>query len=298
MRRNVFRALIVVGAAVAAPLGAGQAQDRPTETDSGFQWSGRIPDGAWLRIYTFNGDVEVREGDAVEVRAVKRGRRSRWDNVFFEMRRDGDNITICAIYGDEAECDRDGMHGNQSSSNVGVDFTIVVPRGARMRVSSGNGDVAVRAEVAEAHASTGNGDVEVLRSRGAVRASTGNGAVTVEDAGGQVDASTGNGRVRINTVTGPVSARSGNGNIDVRMNELRGTGDMEFRTGNGRITVALPASFEGEIDTHTGSGRLRTDFPLTVSGRLDPRRVRATIGKGGRLLRMSSGNGDLELRKM
>ena len=296
MSRFVLTA-IVAGALVSAPAGA---QDRPVETDSTFTLRTRLPAGAWARIYTFNGDVEVREGtgDQLEIRGEKRGRRARWDRVFFESKRDGDNVTVCAIYGDEAECDDRGIRGNMNSSNVGTRFVVTLPRGARVRAGSGNGDVVVRAAAAEAHASTGNGEVEVVGVRGAVHASTGNGALLVEDAGGPVEASTGNGRVTINTATGPVSASSGNGNIEVKMARLAGDGDMEFRTGNGRVSVAVPGSFEGEIVTSTGHGRLESDFPLTVSGRMDSRNMRATIGRGGRRIRMSSGNGDLELRKM
>lgn len=296
MHRFLLSAL-VAGALVAAPA---IAQDKPTETDSTFAFRTRLASGAWVRVFTFNGDVDVREGtgDQVEIRGEKRGRRTRWDRVFFETKRDGDNVTVCAIYGDEAECESDGPHGNMNSSNVGARFTVTVPRGAKVRVGSGNGDVSVRVAAAEASASTGNGDVEVVGVRGRVDAATGNGPLLIEDAGGPVEASTGNGRVTINTATGPVSAHSGNGNIDVRMARLTGDGDMEFRTGNGRVTVAVPASFEGEVVTSTGSGHLESDFPMTVNGRMDSRNMRATIGKGGRRIRMSSGNGDLELRKM
>ena len=296
MRRTLLSA--IVAGALVAPAAA--AQDRPVETDSTFTLRTRLAAGAWVRVYTFNGDVEFREGtgDQVEIRGEKRGRRTRWDRVFFESKRDGDNLTVCAVYGDEAECGDEGIRGNMNSNNVGTRFTVTLPRGARVRAGSGNGDVVVRVAAAEARASTGNGEVEVAGVRGPVHASTGNGALLVEDAGGPVEASTGNGRVTINTATGPVSASSGNGNIDVRMARLAGEGDMEFRTGNGRVSVAVPASFEGEVVTSTGHGRLESDFPLTVSGRMDTRNVRATIGRGGRRIRMSSGNGDLELRKM
>jgi len=292
-------AAIVAGALVASPAVV-RAQDKPTETDSTFVLRTRLAGGAWLRVFTFNGDVQVKEGpgDQVEIRGEKRGRRTRWDRLFFESHRDGQNLTVCAIYGDEAECDDDGIHGNINSSNVGAHFVVTVPRGTKLRVGSGNGDVSVRAAAAEAHAATGNGDVEVVGVRGPVHAATGNGPLLVEDAGGPVEASTGNGRVTINTAAGPVNASSGNGNIDVRMARLAGEGDMDFRTGNGRVTVAVPASFEGEVVSSTGSGRLESDFPMTVSGRMDSHNMRATIGKGGRRIRMSSGNGDLELRKM
>ena len=299
MPRTLVLSALVAGALVAAPARAQEAA-RPVETDSGWTLRTRLPAGAWVRVFTFNGEVDVREGtgDQLEVRAVKQGRRTRWDRVFFESRRDGDNVTVCAIYGNDADCDNDGIHGSTNSSNVGTRFLVTVPRGARVRVGSGNGEVEVRAAVAEAHVGTGNGEVSVIGIRGPVHASTGNGELRVEDVEGAVEASTGNGRVTVNTTSGPVNVRTGNGSIDVRMARLTGTGDMEFHTGNGRVSVALPANFEGEIDSNTGSGHLESDFPMQVNGRMDSRNMRGTIGKGGRRIRMSSGNGDLELRKM
>ena len=147
MRRTLLSA-IVAGALVAPPA---TAQDRPVETDSTFTLRTRLASGAWVRVFTFNGDVEVREGtgDQLEIRGEKRGRRTRWDRIFFESKRDGDNVTVCAIYGEEAECGNDGIHGNMNSNNVGTRFVVTLPRGARVRVGSGNGDVSVRAAAAE-----------------------------------------------------------------------------------------------------------------------------------------------------
>ncbi|HKN65335.1 MAG TPA: hypothetical protein VJW73_03615, partial [Gemmatimonadaceae bacterium] len=88
-----------------------------------------------------------------------------------------------------------------------------------------------------------------------------------------------------------------NGDIDVRMQTLSASGDMEFRSGSGAVRVTLPADFNGDIDASTGNGELRTDFAIRLVGRLDPQHMRGTIGTGGRLLRLSTGNGRLEIRK-
>jgi hypothetical protein len=72
---------------------------------------------------------------------------------------------------------------------------------------------------------------------------------------------------------------------------------MTFSTGNGRIQVAVPSGFTGEVEGDLGHGEFRSDFPLTVKGRLSPQHIRATIGSGGPRVRMTSGNGDIELVK-
>jgi DUF4097 and DUF4098 domain-containing protein YvlB len=176
-------------------------------------------------------------------------------------------------------------------------MTVLVPRGAQVRVATGNGAVSVERVGGEVSASTGNGRVNVLNTEGAVRVSTGNGDVEVREAKGAVRVSTGNGRVTVSTAQGPVEARSGNGDIDVRMTALRPSEDMTFSTGSGDVRVTLPTDYNGELDASTGNGSISSDFDLKVEGRMSPRRVRATIGTGGAKLRLATGNGGLELRK-
>jgi DUF4097 and DUF4098 domain-containing protein YvlB len=113
-----------------------------------------------------------------------------------------------------------------------------------------------------------------------------------------VDAHSGNGKVTVATAVGPVSASSGNGEITVRMARLPAEGDLEFRTGNGRVRVYAPGDLAGDLEARTGNGSFRSDYPVQVVGSFTPHRVRGTIGRGGRRIRMSSGNGDLELLRI
>ncbi|MGH7720253.1 MAG: DUF4097 family beta strand repeat-containing protein [Gemmatimonadaceae bacterium] len=296
-------ALIGLGTGILlAPLALPCAAQQVTTSDSAFSWRGSIRQGAWLRIHDAKGDVRVMaaEGNEAEVRAVVRNRGERDDEISFELITEGDDVIICAYPKDEGSCDADGVHRESRYSDrrtPSADFTVLLPRGVKIRANSGNGDVMVTNAGAEVDAASGNGEVHVTSAAGRVFAASGNGEVSVDDATGPVRASSGNGRVRVTTATGPVNASSGNGSIDVRMTRLGGEGDMEFHTGNGTITVTVPADFEGELDTNTGNGRVTTDFSLTVSGRIQPNRIRGTIGRGGRKVRMTSGNGNLELRR-
>jgi DUF4097 and DUF4098 domain-containing protein YvlB len=292
--------MIVLLSAVAAS--AVHGQERRAFSGDTFEWSERVPRGAWLRVYDPNGRIQVTEasGDVAEVRAERReGRR---DAVEIEIRRDGDNVTICALI-EGSDCDEDGVRtrrrprwrDDDDDNRARVHFTVRLPRGVRLAVGTGNGEVSVTGADADVTASSGNGRVRVATSAGAVRASSGNGEVSVEGATERVSASSGNGRVTVSTRRGPVQASSGNGDIDVRMETLASDEDMSFSTGNGRVTVAVPRDFTGEIDGTLGHGSFRSDFPVTLAGRFSPTRVRGTIGSGGPRVRMMSGNGDLEL---
>jgi len=223
------------------------------------------------------------------------------DLVFHvKMQADGD-VVICAYWPDESQCTAGGIeaedhHGD--SAWPSADFTVQLPKGVKLDVRTGNGRVDVERAGADLIAESGNGEINISTVAGSVRAETGNGALTVDGAQGPVRANSGNGRVRVTTATGPVNASTGNGDIDVSMRSLKQPDNMSFDTGNGHITVLLPAAFEGEVDSHTGNGKVMTDFPISVDGRLDSQHLRGTIGKGGPRIRLSTGNGDLELRKV
>ena len=289
--RPIFVLLVT---AIAFPAIAG-AQER----DRDFRFSERVPAGAWLRVHSTHGDIRVTEasGDRAEVVGRKSGDDA--GDLQITTVRNGDDVTICAVF-EGGQCDAEGVRSSRKWSHDGegsVDFEVRLPRGVKLRALSGNGEVIVSGATAEVQASSGNGAVSVASSGGPIRASSGNGDVDVSQAGGEVTARSGNGDITVTTRSGPVSAYTGNGSIDARMSALTGVEDMSFRTGNGDITVMLPANFEGEIDARLPNGRLESDFPLRVEGRLDPRRLRATIGGGGRRISIMSGSGGAEIRK-
>lgn len=279
-------------------------QDLQGREGTRFTWSERVPSGQWLRVYSLHGRIDVMpaSGDASEVVGEKVLRRGRPEDIAFEIRRVSDGIIICAIDDDEVECNDEGIRhrgrrGNGRNDRH-VNFTVRVPRGVKVAAQSGSGDVRVDGVSAEVRAASGNGDVSVSTSGGPVNASSGNGEVSVTRAAGPVRASSGNGDVVVATTRGPVSASSGNGDVEVSMDAIEDLPeDMEFSSGNGTVTVTVPENFNGELVAATGSGKFYTDFPLTIRGRIDPRRVRATIGRGGRRITISTGNGDVELKK-
>jgi hypothetical protein len=291
-------ASLLLGTTVAS---AQELQGRDGRT---FEWSERLSSGSWFRFYTPIGDVTVTEGsgERVQLRAEKLIRDGREEDIAFVVLRDNDGVTICAVHEDADECDEDGINRRgwryQSSRRRStLNVTITVPRGLRIRTNSGNGDVSLTAAAAEAEVGSGNGRVRVANVSGPVQASSGNGQVDVERAGGPVRASSGNGDVTVTTSVGPVNASSGNGDVIATMDVLRGEEDMTFSSGNGRIILTVPSDFAAEIQASTGNGRFSTDFPMTIQGRISPSRVRGSIGTSRRRVEMSSGNGNIEIRR-
>lgn len=293
------RLLLLALPVFVAPLAAADAQQIVGRDQEVFTWTGAAASGSWFRMVIPQGDVTVSQatGNQVEVRAEKV--RGATNDIGFVVERSGNDVLICAVYDDDDECTQRGVRTSRRwrGSSPRLEVTIRIPAGVRVQAQTGNGDVEVTNAGADAIASSGNGEVEVNGVAGELTAASGNGRVTVENARGPVRASSGNGDITVRTAVGPVTASSGNGDLYVTMDTLRGTEDMEFTTGNGRIVLTIPANFSGEIDASTGNGSVVTDFPIQVTGRISRTRVRGTIGEGGRRVRLVSGNGSIELRR-
>jgi hypothetical protein len=293
---SFHRKLFLAAAGVALIPALSLAQE---STENLFTWSGRLASGSTFSIRHFNGPIDVREGtgDRVEFRAERRSRRS--GELSFEVENQRDGVMICGVYRGRSACDTGRNRGWDSDDGPPTSrLTVSLPKGVRLFANTGNGDVTVANASNDLEINSGNGDVRISMTAGQVDVNTGNGELEVMGATGPVRATTGNGRVYVTTSTGPVTVRTGNGEIDVRMRTLSTNADMTFTTGNGAVTVALPSDFKGEIDASTGHGDFRSDFEIRIMGRLNPRHIRGMIGEGGtRRIRMSSGNGRIELRK-
>lgn len=307
-RASSFRSSLVAAALlVPVAASAGAAQEIVGRKETTFTLNEKIGSGDWVRVFSSAGDIVVTEGSGggVDFKAEKDARRGSIEDIGFIVRRGSEGVTICAVYvDDDNECDEDGMHSSSRGrrwrnwgSRAKVRLEVRIPRGARVRLGSGNGDISLDAAAAEANLGSGNGKVVVRGVTGRVSASSGNGEVTVDDVGGPVKVSSGNGDITVSATSGPVTASSGNGDLRISMQRLSGRDDLEFSTGNGRVVLDLPSDFSADVEASTGNGKVVTDFPITIQGRVSPTRLRGTIGNGGRRLTLSSGNGTIEIRK-
>lgn len=240
-----------------------------TQTGDRFDWNANVPAGAWIIVRNVNGPINVTaaSGRQATIAGVKRaedgGDPSRVR--FYSKPLANGGILVCALWGENSDCDEDGYHGRNNDNggrrnNVRVDFTVSLPAGVNVRTGSVNGDVDVQGATAE------------------------------------VEASTVNGEVRARSTGGPVRASTVNGDVRASMRSI-GNDDLSYSTVNGSIELELPASFNADVELSTVNGSFRTDFPMTLTGRVSPRRLSGKIGNGGRELRARTVNGSIELRK-
>jgi ribosomal 30S subunit maturation factor RimM len=261
LRSRAALAALLLTLASVAPLAA-QGSERA------FTLSERVPAGQWIRVRNVTGEVRVTASstDRVEITATKHWRRGDPKAVRIESRKSSDgSILVCAFWTENATCSENGYSSHNEGRNnndTQVDFEVRVPKGVKVGAHSVNGEITVSGATDEVEASTVNGQVDATSSGGPVRGST------------------------------------VNGSVHARMGKLTGTDDLDFSTVNGSVVAEFGQDIDANIELSTVNGRFQTDWPVTITGRLDPRHLRATLGKGGRRIRLSTVNGNVELRKI
>lgn len=236
-----------------------------------FNWSRDLTAGGTLRIRNTNGSVTVvpsANGKTARVQAATHWRRGNPErDLKFVAVGEGSEATICVHWGD-GTCSataytntrKPGFLGwffKRRSTDARVDFTVQVPPGTRIDVSSVNGALEVTAQ-------------------------------------SPVVAHTVNGGIRVATAVGPAEAKTVNGDVDVRMTTIGGAGDVRAESTNGDVAAYVPQGVDGKVSMRTVNGDLETWFPLAVQG-TSKRRLEGVLGAGTRNVVVKTVNGGVTL---
>ncbi len=260
-----IRGTLAAGALLALALGGADAGAQEP-----FRWSGSIARGGTLEVKGISGSIraELTSGNAAEVTARKTGRSGDFDEVEIRMEKDGEDVIICAVYGDASGegCEslggsRRGFFGRNRSIDVSVDFVVKLPAGTPLQAGLVSGDVVALGVRSDVSASTVSGDITIA-------------------------------------TTGLARAHAVSGDLDVSL----GTADwdeLDFNTVSGDITLRLPAAPDADLEFNSVSGDLTSDFDMRLTGRIGRRwpgqPLRATLGDGGRPIILKTVSGDVRL---
>ena len=128
-----------------------------------------------------------------------------------------------------------------------------------------------------------------------------NGGINVSDVRGRIEFETKNGGVRLVRVGGNVTGQTLNGgvNVDLAGNTWQGE-QLDVQTKNGGVSLNVPSNYSAHIQTSTVNGGVDSDFPigLTVQGRIRPTNLDFNVGSGGPLIRVTTTNGGVKLRRI
>ena len=127
-----------------------------------------------------------------------------------------------------------------------------------------------------------------------------NGGLNIQDINGQIRFEGMNGGVNLKRVMGDINGGTVNGGINIEMAGHTWNGrQMELKTTNGGVNLAMPANFSARIQAETGMGRISSDFPLPPSMNQSDRsnKMDFNVGAGGPPIHITTHNGGIHIKR-
>jgi len=257
-----------------------------------------------LNLRTFDGSIQVKswDKDEVLVEIERRGPDQKAaEALVVTMNQEGNRIIVDA----PAPSDRrDGIHIGLSQS-PSVSLIVTAPRKASVDARTGDGSINADDLTGAVVLNSGDGSIRARHIEGSLRVRTGDGSISATEVAGRVEADSGDGSVELTGRFDALDVRTGDGSV--RLDVLDGSAlktDWNVNTGDGSITLRLPANLDADLDAHTGDGGVHADG-LSAQAERDPENrdrtdkdsLRAQLGKGGRMLRLNSGDGSINISR-
>ena len=256
-----------------------------------------------LNIRTFDGSIQLKSWDRNEVlvEIERRGPDAQTaEALVVNATQDGNRILVEA----PGPRDRDNRIHIGSWQSPSVSLVVTAPRKLNAEVRTGDGSIDADDLAGTIALNSGDGSIQARRVEGNLRARTGDGSIGITAAVGRVEADSGDGSIEVSGRLEALDVRTGDGavRLDLSDGSVLKT-DWNVNTGDGSITLRLPANLDAEIDAHTGDGGVHASGVDGVTASRndddddDRGSLRGRVGKGGRTLRLRSGDGSIDISR-
>jgi DUF4097 and DUF4098 domain-containing protein YvlB len=235
--------------------------DLRSEESSTWQKSYPLDASGRLEISNVNGKIRVEpsSGNTVEVSAIKKARGATPEQAKAALER-ASIVETVSPGRVKLETKMTRMTGIVlNGNNTQIEYTVKVPAGAELRLS------------------TVNGGIDVSGMKGRVFAETTNGGVETRGLTGQLEAST------------------TNGGLDIEMAAIP-EGGVKLECTNGGINVRLPRDGKATISASVSNGGISAgDLPIDITGENNRRRLEGRLNGGGPRVQIEGTNGGITL---
>ena len=240
--------------------------ERGPELTEEFHQSYPLTAGGRVSLSNLNGKVRVTAWDRNEVRvdAVKRAYKpERLREAVIKINAGADHIDIETEYPKREREYRSGDKWEREDNPATIDYTLSVPRGARLD------------------------EINLV-----------NGALEIEGVGGAVNASSVNGRVTARGLTGAVELSVVNGRLEASFDRLNEASSVSLSSVNGPLALIIPSDSNALLKADTVHGSISNDFNLPVrEGEYVGRDLEGRLGAGAARVKLSNVNGAITIRR-
>jgi len=227
-----------------------------------------------LKVETSDASIRVTTGDqnTIEAKVITTHYKIGEGGIKVEEHQTGDSVEIEVRYPQHAFNLEWGDHR--------VEIIVQMPK---------EGNVDLR---------TGDGRIDLSGLKGQMVLHSGDGSENLDGVDGQLRASTGDGHIRASGRFDELDLKTGDGHLDVRATagSTLSTG-WRLETGDGSVSLEIPASFAADLDLDTSDGHIDLDMPITTEGKIRENEVHGKLNGGGNTLTIHTGDGSIHLRK-
>ena len=227
-----------------------------------------------LRIETSDANIRVTTWDqnAIEAKVITSHYQIGEGGIRVEEHQTGDTVEIDVHYPHH--------NFNIEWGNHKVDIIIQMPREGRVNLR------------------TGDGKIDIAGLKGEMDLHTGDGSENLESVDGKLHATTGDGHITAHGRFDELQLKTGDGHVEVRAaggSSLAAGWRLE--TGDGNVSLEVPAELAADVDLHTNDGHIDLDMPITTAGKIRQNEIHGKLNGGGSLLTIRTGDGSIHLRK-
>ena len=257
MKRTTL-GIFALGLAAAAPAFADQWSKTYTITAR--------PD---LRIETSDANIRVTTWDqnTIETKIITTHEKIGEGGIHVDEHQNGDSVEIDVRY----------PHHEFSIgwNDRRVDIIIQMPREGRVNLR------------------TGDGKIDLAGLKGEMSLHSGDGSESIDGVDGKLHAETGDGHITARGRFDELELKTGDGHVEARASSGSSlAAGWRLETGDGNVSLEIPAELAADVDLHTSDGHIDLDMPVITEGKMRE----GEIG-GGSPLTIRTGDGSIHLRK-
>ncbi len=270
-------------------------------------------------LQNVSGSVEVKTWDKGEVKidATKISRASTLSKakenaakVEIIVEKEGDSLRIETEYPKRER----GWRGD--SLNVSVNYTVMIPSKATVRIGVTSGNVDLEGIGGMAKVKVTSGRVELKNASQGVDLDVVSGGIDVQNVTGNAYLHTVSGNITAVRIKGSIKATVVSGEIDLRdvseaetvdakmtsgsisyEGKIRSGGRYTLTNHSGNVEMIIPAGSGFEFEAKVFSGRISTDFEVKVSGEISKRRLSGVVNEGGAIVELTTFSGNIYLKE-
>jgi len=256
-----------------------------------------------VQLETFDGSIEVHSWDRKEVE-IEIEKRAMEQSLVDEMKVVAEQQGNRIILKISRPSQRDSV-----GVNIGVHFSpsarlrVALPRESHLMASSRDGSISIEDVSGKISLNTNDGSVRGSRLSGEIVVRSGDGSIRMDRVEGKLDLQTDDGSISVEAKPSVLRVRTADGSIRLKVEpDSAPIEDWDVQTVDGSVTLTLPSTFNAQLDAETRDGSVRANHPgvsaevRSGNDREERRRsLKATLGSGGRTVRVRTGDGTIRI---